>query len=308
MKKLFTTYSLLAAFLECEHKWFYSYMCGLEKKQWKEPFLMGTVFQYGIFQLMKTKDAKLAQIKMEKFLVKYIEDLRNKFVITTDDEKHFVEMKAALKGMLYGYYVHYKRDLEVEKHIANEQEDVYKIADVLFRIKMDNVVMYKNNWYLHEGKTWRYLSNERVNNAIKSLQIATYFYLHNDNIGDTGYKQFKGIIFDAVQKPSIKQRIGESYRGYLSRLEDYYSNADSNSKFYKEVFIKPAIAYDDWLNTITVTSTRMQNMLYEKSKPTKTYVNCDMCDYNTLCYEGNTKQNLLMYQKNKYILELRKET
>ena len=37
---------------------------------------------------------------MEKFLFEYIKNLRRKFTISTDDEKDFVEMRAALKGML----------------------------------------------------------------------------------------------------------------------------------------------------------------------------------------------------------------
>jgi len=86
---------------------------------------MGTVFQYGIFLLMKHKDLKYAQDKMDKFLHEYVKNLRKKFSISTDDERSFVEMKAALKGMLKGYYEHHGRDLEVEKHISNEQEDIY---------------------------------------------------------------------------------------------------------------------------------------------------------------------------------------
>jgi len=302
---LIMTYSLVSSFLECEKKWSYAYVMGLEKRQWKEPFLMGTVFQYGIFLLMKKNDLKYAQKEMEVFLIRYVKDLRKNFTISTDDEKSFIEMKAALKGMLYGYFKRHGRDLTVEKHIANEQEDTYTINGAQFRIKMDNIVSYKNNWYLHEGKAWRYLSSDRVNNAVKSLQIATYFYLHNDNVDKTKYKKFKGIIFDAVQKPSIKQKIGESYRGYLARLEDYYTNDTSGSKFYKEVFDKPAIKYDDWYGTINQAGLRMYKIDEKKQSPIKTYVNCDMCDYNILCYDGETKNNLVLYKKNDYIRKLR---
>ena len=306
--KLIMTYSLTSAFLECEQRWYYMYVMGLEKRQWKEPFLMGTVFQYGIFLLMKHKDLKYAQDKMDKFLHEYVKNLRKKFSISTDDERSFVEMKAALKGMLKGYYEHHGRDLEVEKHISNEQEDIYKIPGAQFRIKMDNIVQYKNNWYLHEGKAWNYLNSERVNNAIRSFQTATYFYFHNDNIKDTGYKQFKGIIFDAVQKPSIKQKIGETYRGYLKRPEKYYSDSDSHKKFYKEVFDKPAIVYDDWYHTIITVSDRMRHIINDDyyNRPVKTFVNCSQCDFNEPCYNGNTKRSLLMFKENEYIKELRK--
>jgi hypothetical protein len=307
MKKLIMTYSLTSSFLECEQRWAYAYIKGLEKRQWKEYYLVGTIFQYGIYLLMRKKDLIYAQKEMEIYLTKYIKDLRKKFTISTDDEKTFVELKAILKGMLHGYFKRYERDLEVEKHIANEQEDVYKINDNQFRIKMDNIVSFKNNWYLHEGKAWGYLSNEKVNNAVKSLQVATYFYLHNDNIDKTGYKKFKGIIFDAVQKPTIKQKIGESYRGYLLRLESYYTNQDSGKKFYKEVFDKPAISYDDWRHTIASAGIRMLKIIKEKKAPIKTFVGCNMCDFNELCYEGETRNNLALYKQNEYMINLRKE-
>lgn len=306
MGELITTYSLISSFLKCEQKWYYAYVRGLELRQWKEPYIMGNMFQYGIYLLMKKKDSAYAQKKMEKHLRKHLVELRNKFTISTDDEKKFVEMGVMLKGMLAGYSKRYARDLEVEKHIANEQEDVYKINDVEFRVKMDNIVSFKGNWYLHEGKAWGYLSSDKVNNAIKSLQIATYFYLHNNNVDKTGYKKFKGIIFDAVQKPSIKTKIGETYRGYLKRLEGYYTGVGSEKKFYKEVFDAPKISYEDWRHSVSKATRRMLTIINKKHVPLKTYADCDWCDYNVLCYDGETKNNLVMYKKNDYIQDLRK--
>ena len=156
-----------------------------------------------------------------------------------------------------------------------------------------------------KGKAWRYLSNDLVNNSIRSFQIATYFYFHNDNVDETGYKKFKGIIFDAVQKPSIKQKIGETYRGYLNRLEEYYTGSESHKKFYKEVFDKPAISHDDWKNTIQSACLRMLDIDIGEV-PIKTFVNCSQCDFNEPCYNGNTKRSLLMFKENEYIKELRK--
>lgn len=300
------TYSLTSSFLKCEQQWAYAYVNGLELKQWKEPYIMGNMFQYGIYLLMAKKDLSYAQKMMEKHFDTHIKELRKKFTISTNDEKDFVEMRVMLRGMLAGYFKRYGRDLEVEKHIANEQEDVYEINGVQFRIKMDNIISFKGNWYLHEGKAWRYLSNERVNNAIKSLQLATYFYLHNDNVKETEYKKFSGIVFDAVQKPSIKKTLGETYRGYLKRLEGYYTGDSSGNKFYKEVFDAPKISYDDWHRSITKASKRMLAIITKNLIPLKTYADCDWCDFATLCYDGETRNNLVMYRKNEYIENLRK--
>lgn len=300
--KLIMTYSLTSSFLQCEQKWWYMYVKSIEPRLWKEPYVMGNMFQYGIFLLMKTKKLSVAQAEMEIYLRKYLNDLRKEFRVSADDEKKFVEMRMMLKGMLYGYYRKHSRDIEVEKYIANEKEEVYGFGDAEFRIKMDNILKYAGQLYLHEGKAWNYLHSDRVNNAIRSLQVATYFYFHNE-FGSG--KKFAGIVFDAVQKPSIKKRGGESYKGYLNRLEQYYSGADSHSKFYKEVFDKPAIDFEQWLHSMKKARNRMLKIV-GGVKPVRTFVDCSLCDYQTLCYDGETRENLAYYRPNKYIADLRK--
>lgn len=288
----------MVSLMSCEQEYYYKFIRNLEKKQFVKYFIEGNMFQYGIYKLMIGKSIKEAESLMLKKLQDHLKTLRKELSISTQDEQMFVEMKIVLTGMLRAYAIRYKKDLKIEKHIANESMEIISINnDVSLGIQMDNILEVKKKWYLHEGKAWKYLNNSVVENVKNSFQIATYFYAHNNS--PKVKKPFSGIIFDAVQKPSIRKGKNEQYKNYLKRLEAYYTGPDSNNKFLKELIDKPEIKYEDWLRTISRVATRAIALAKGKV-PLKTFANCSWCDYYPLCFEGEIKRNLIMYKTSEY--------
>jgi hypothetical protein len=268
------------------------------KKQWKQEFIIGNMHQYGIYRLMQGASVQQAEKDMLKMLDDHIKSLRKSFNISSKDEQKFVEIKSTLRGMIRGYAEHYKRDLKVEKHVGNEVDNTYDLCPTAqIRIKLDNILKIKNKLYLHEGKAYKYINDDMVQNIKSNLQTATYFHVHNANARST--EKFSGIIFDVIQKPSIKKKLTESYRGYLRRLEDYYKGADSVNKFFKEVFREPSISYDKWEHNIIGWVGRMRELIKGRD-PILSFNECHWCDFREICYEGETKRNMVMYKKKGY--------
>ena len=309
-EKIVLSYSRVRALLDCEQKFKFSYVDRLEKIQWKQEYLMGNMFQLGIFLLMSGK--KDVEKIVKKEFENQVKDLRKTFSLAIGDEQKLVEMQIMLIGMIRGYAVKYVKDLQIEKHIKNEHDVIYSFNDIAdIRIKMDNIIAVKDKWCLHEGKAWKSLNPNIVDSVKNSLQIAIYFHIYNsfyttkkivDQLGNTiKAKPFSNIIFDAVQKPSIRKKVGEVYKEYLKRLEGYYAGSDSNTKFYKE-FIQPAISKDDVFRTLSISSKRMLR-LYEGKRPLKSFNSCNWCDYYRLCFEGKNKKTIADYRSKKEEIE-----
>ena len=298
MKNLILSYSMLDSLFDCEGIWYWKYIRELEKEQWKMEFLMGNMHHLSIYLLMsKDKDAEK---KLMLAFDKEVKDIRKNFSLSIEDEQNLVEAKVILKGMHYGYANRYKKDLKIEKHIENESDTIYPIpglSNVSVRIKLDNIIEAGKKWYLHEAKTWRSLSPTIVDNIKNNFQIAFYFHVHNSQ-KHKKFKPFSGVMFDAIQKPTIRKKSGEAYRGYLKRLEEYYQGADSNNKFYKEVLgpndIK--ISSDKIFKSIDESVKRIRE-IQNGREPFLSFKKCSWCDYYKPCFEGATKQNLVGYKK-----------
>jgi len=309
------SYSSMRKLLKCENAWAYEYLRNLRKIQWKEEFEVGDAFQLGIYRLMGGHPLNEVLTMVRKFVDKRMKQLRAEFSMSTKDEQIFVEMKTILEGMLTGYAKRYQRDLGVERHIANEFESIIKISKgVRVLIKLDNIIAISDKWYVHEGKAWRSLSDQKVEDTKSSFQTATYFHAHNiqmereedkeiivgkDRMGNpikVKGKPFSGIIFDVVVKPSIRLKIGESYRGYLVRLQNYYQGPDASSKFFKEVTKEPMIDRKSWINTVNECASRMSEMR-EGRRPLKTYNDCGWCDFYEPCYHGEKKSIMAMFKQ-----------
>lgn len=305
MKKasVIISYSGITSLMSCEQKYCFQFMRFLEKKQFVKYFAEGNAFQYGVFQLMVGVQVDKVVKLVSKFLDKYLDSLRDDIAVSSADEQQFIEIKASMDGMIRAYASMYEKDLRVEKHIANEVNCIYPLTKhVDIGAQFDNIIEVKGKWYLHEGKAWKSLSDNSINNIKNSFQIATYYYAHNTTpkklkIKNIQSKPFSGIIFDAVQKPSIRKKKGEQYKAFLKRLESYYTS--SEGKFYKEV-IFPKISYKNWHHTITSLADRVCE-LHDGRKPIKMLdSNCGWCDFYELCYTGETKKTLALFKQSDY--------
>lgn len=309
-RKIVLSQSSIKTLFDCEKAYYFAHVRNLEKKKFVDYFLEGEIFQFGIFRLMAKDPLKKATSGMLKLLASRVQELRKEGLIDSRAEQRVVEIKVILTGMLQAYAARYEKDLKIERHVGNEISCIYPLTDeVDLGIQMDNIVEAKGKWYLHEGKAWKTLNENVVQNLEKSFQIATYFHSHNNYRKaemevvqgkkkiKIKTKDFSGVLFDAVMKPSIRQKDGETYKEFLNRLSKYYSGPEANNKFFKDV-IQTSIPFEKWENTVIEAAERAVRI--HKGNAVETFSNCAWCDFYDLCFNGETKANLSMYRISDY--------
>lgn len=296
------SYSRMKSMLECEGIYYWKYVRELEKIQWKTEFLMGDMHHLAVYRMM-VKDKNYEKTVLKAFDDR-VKDLRKTFSISIEDEQGLIQNRHELIGMMRGYASKYEKDLKIEKHIMNESDNVYlipKFSGGKIRIKIDNIVEVNKKWYLHEMKAWKSLKPDIINNTKNNFQTAVYFWIHNYqyklNKKHPG-KPFSGIIFDALQKPSIRKTKGENYKQYLKRLEEYYDGPESKNKFYKEIFDEPGIPEEKVVNTIIGCHNRMDE-LHKGRDPLLSFNKCAWCDFLGPCIEGEKKHIMVNYRRKK---------
>jgi len=279
-KKL--SYSQVSLFQECEVKYYNTYKLNLERIQYKSTFLIGNVVQFGINLIFKKVNDPLKQTM--KFFDLEKNKLRKGLNLSTEDEDDLNDQEMAIRGIIKAYpIVHAKflKDvtaIEPEKSVSLIMGNGIKLVG-----RVDNLIWYKRELWGHELKTTKSISPEYVKSIQTNLQIAGYFHAYNS----VYTPKMKGIIFDLIQKPSIRQKKDESRRQFLERLAQYYLT-DSNEKFYMERIEHPLIKRHNVEKVFTHVGKRMLECKTEDDY-TPNYRSCNnygRCDFWDICHIG----------------------
>lgn len=203
--------TIVQSFKDCPQ--LYKYM--LEWKLRKEPtfFIMGTAFHAGLEAFYGGGNAIKA--------VKAVFDKQNKSTFTEYELAQFEKDETTVQAMLAGYMKLYKRDEFKVK--AVEQEFQLPFKNVKFTGKIDMVVERDGGLWIVEHKTTSGIDKNYLDRTHIDAQVLTYilgcFHL---------FKKFpKGIIYNAVRKPEIRQKQMETSEEFQMRLiADYFSRPD----------------------------------------------------------------------------------
>ncbi len=294
---LHVSVSSLEDFMTCRRLYFYKRIRKYEKIEFDIPFLVGRVIHMGIANVLKKKNNAIKL--MRDYFRKEKAEINKALVLTPEQEEDLNEQEFITQGMLKAYMRRYEKMLRETTLLENEVEGSLQIGEcVTFVIKLDNLLRVRNKKVLHELKSSKYITPDYVRSIQTDIQTAAYFYIYN-----TIYKKrpINEIMYDIIRKPSIRQKKGESYQGYLKRLEEWYQKPDDMSVFHIERFQRPKINEGDLWNTIEKVSSEM---LQCKSKEDyyQDFEKCHgyygkRCPYYELCHEGGeTKENLVLYQ------------
>jgi CRISPR/Cas system-associated exonuclease Cas4 (RecB family) len=280
------SYSRLKAYLQCPKAYEYGYVKKLEKNVFNENFFVGNVIHEGL-HLAYMRDEDLF-VKLAGFFDDELERQRNLTMISPEQEQKLVEWKIIISGMIYAYCFKNGYFIGQHEHMHNEKEYIIDISSgVQFLIKTDNII--KNSAgrvFVHEIKTTRQLNEQYVSAIQNSLQVACYYHLGRK------VPEFMpaGIIYDVLQKPTIRVKKTEDYQEYLDRLNDYYQE-EPDKRLYMEIINEPRITHDDLIQTIESVASGISDEMFHKS-----FMNCNQCDYPRLCYNNDAPEHMIMFR------------
>lgn len=276
------SYSSISCFMDCRRKYYWSGIRNLERLQVVMPFFIGNMIDLGV-SLLFANDKNV----IKKVLKKYEEDkqtLRGSMNLTIEQEQDLNEQREIIIGMLEAYKMVHAKEIKVLKHKYMQYEVIVPINTFDVKIKIDNIVESKKGLYLHELKTTRNLTPDYVKNIKNDFQTSIYYHLYN-----MSHKQkLEGIIYDVIQKPSIRQKQKESVQEFICRLKDWYKGVDNADKYYIETIKTPMISKDRVLNIITKVKEDIDRCthiddFYPNERFCYVYRRCDFYD---ICHEG----------------------
>jgi len=280
------SYSQIDTFNACPKKHWYSRR--YKSRQFNINFLIGNIIHEGL-HLTYTNTEDLFNVLAVKF-DEYVEKERETQIITEDTEKKLEEWKVIILGMIYAYNLKYAKFMEDHEHVFNEKEYIVDLGDdISIMLKIDNILRNKKSGELlvHEIKTTRDLNINYVNNIQRSVQASIYYH-----IGQM-VPEFKpsAIVYDVLQKPSIRVKKTEEYQDYLVRLQAYYED-DPHAHLHMEMITNPAIKSDELIRMIKSVGKRI-----EADDAYKSWKDCGMCDFRKPCFNEDEPQWLLAFEE-----------
>lgn len=293
--------SSLQDFLTCRRLYYFKRIKKYEKVQYNLPFIVGRVVHEGLAAVLAKK--KNAVELMTKAYKQERAIALKEFTLTPEQLEKLDMQEFITKGMLLAYSAKYSKMIADMEIMGSEVEGALQFSDgVIFVIKMDNIAKIRNKKVLHELKTSKTITPDYVKRIQTDIQTAIYFHFHNIIFEDGPIEE---IMYDVIQKPSIKLKKKESKQEYLIRLQEWYKKTgDMESKFHIERFKTPGITQDAVINTVDKVSIEMlrsktKEDYYQDFDKCHSYFG-DVCPYYILCHSGGeSPANLLDYKTRK---------
>ncbi len=299
--------SSLQDFMMCRRLYYYKRIKKYEKVVYNLPFIVGRVVHIGLAALLrkskdpKTKRPNAIELMKAEFKKEKAEAMK-KFVLLPEEIDKLNMQEFITEGMLLAYEKKYGKMIADMTYLGGEVEGALQFSDdVVFVMKMDNIVRVRAKKILHELKTSKTITPDYVKRIQTDLQTAIYFHFHNIIFENEPIQE---VMYDIIKKPGIKLKKKESKPEYLIRLQEWYNKPDDGSAFHIERFKEPKISADDVINTVDKVS---KEMLMAKSKEDyyQDFEKChsyygDVCPMYSLCHDGGeSKENLLSFEVRK---------
>lgn len=302
---MYVSHSSVQDYMTCPRLYFYKRIRKLELIVFNIKFFIGTIVHVGIGGLLsKVKEPlKLMHLEYER---KRKEDTK-KFGLSVEQLNELNEIDVVSKGMVSSYESRYGAFLKAFTPLHNEEKLEYTLNENITVVTvLDNVIVKtknKENW-LHEFKTSKYITLDYILSVQADMQTAIGFHLWNILRPKT---PLKGIVYDIVRKPSIRQKKTETKEQYLERLGEWYNGPNDTAVFHMEQKKQPLITVDALMNTLTkvtdnMTRSKHKEDYYQDFRQCHSYYG-DHCPFYALCHEGGeTKENLLQFRtREKYV-------
>lgn len=275
---------LINDFLSCKRKYWYKYVEKIEVRVFNMYFFVGSVVHSVIHHMYRDKELDLNVLHV-LFNNKLAKDRKKYHFNPTVDQK-VMDTKPLIIAMMKGYYYHNQKDILASDQLLNEFKFKVKLDnDIVLSGIADNVLIKDSKRYLHEIKSTRVLTRDYVLSVQNNLQVAFYYYALNLLFSKKWGKPLDGIIYDIIQKASIKQKKGESKSKFNSRLEAYYGL--NPGSMYMEIIKEPLRLKDEFFNTINKIAKFLKDHPDDKNEYYTSDSFCNVysrCEFYNECY------------------------
>lgn len=297
-REIWLSHSGLETYQKCPRYYYWKYIRKLEKIQLNIPYLIGNVWNEALRLLFRKEKGILGRVKK-----RYLEEKKKlmKLPLSMDDLRKLGEGVYVIQGMTSAYYEKYQTMLKQFKHMHHEKPFHYRGFDnAVIPGQMDNVLLEvkENDQYIHEAKSTKGLTPDYVRSIKTKIQTPMYFHCWND-MYPKKEDQFHGILYDVIEKPSIRQKKDEGYTTYLHRLADWYKDkSDAENKFHMERIFTPFLKKEPVMNTIRQILINIRERR-EKEDFEQNFERCldgYECEMFGLCHQGEGKEVMIQYQ------------
>ena len=260
----------------------------IERKSLNLNFFIGKIVQFGVHLIMVKDNLFLG--KTMSYYKELKKDTKN-FVLTEKQIQEIDEVPDIVQGMLQAYarkYTHFLKDVV---HLKNEVKIKLELNNCTIVSSIDNLFKIGSHIWLHELKTTKELTPQKVMRIKTDLQHALYYYAFHKMYGKK-YRIHK-ILYDIIRKPSIRLKKTESRQEYVERLASWYHGTEAqveDKKFYAEPIDKPMLKEKDVMNSIQHIANEVLNC---KSVDDywqdfdKCFDKYGMCEYYDICHREN---------------------
>ena len=177
--------------------------------------MTGRLVHAGIQLLIRNKGRVLETI--QKMYLRERKDIRKEFPeLSTDDEQKLSFQGPVVQGMLAAWKKRYSVFIRETRPIQAEVPLKENIGNNIIVVgHIDDLLINKGKEYIFELKTAKFVDPQYVRNLAVNFQKSLYFYLRRKMKGG---EKLAGIIYNVIQKPSIRLKKKESAKEYVQRL------------------------------------------------------------------------------------------
>ncbi len=272
-KKLTLSYSALKTFKTCPMKYYWRYLKNIEPVEKAEALLLGSEVHNYLESFYRNEPySSISGNSLSSRSSAILEGIIDNYqFIYSDDFNRFEIVK--VEKVVYGPIINPKSRRSSRIFSFNGR------IDMLIRLKYDMESINAGSLVVVESKTSSVANHNIWNQLIIEDQAILYAkYIENE----TGEK-VKGILFNVIQKPSIKQKKSETENEFFERLRITMANND----LYKRKLIKiDKKRYDDALNNLwqlqrQIRSARKDDIFIKNRNSCFNYFR--KCDFYDLC-------------------------
>ena len=296
-----TSPSSMSMFLCCRRKAYFHLVRRITIKEPKLSLSLGKLWHAGLETWYTTKDQATAVRAIQKGVMDEAATGFSAF----NTPATIAYYRAMLTGMLLGYIEKFgKKDLTTWKW--KEAESEFELPNffntgITFRGTIDGIIEIpkgpnKGLWVV-EHKTTKDLAYYTVEGIKQNIQTLAYLHAARQLFKI----QLKGIIWNAVRKPSKRLKKQQTIEDYCKEIkEDYLARPDFY--FYRQQLIINSANVEAWTKDVKHIMHDMECCFNHSTSLPHWYKNtavCDMfggCEFIPICTRGERRSTMLLYK------------
>jgi hypothetical protein len=289
----------------CKRSYLHYYLRKIRTRKTPNYFVLGSAIHSFIEMFYRTKDAALSARQVTNII-----DAVDRAILNRE-EIHALEVdKNIALGIAKAYPLFYKQDFDEFKAFLTEQEfrlplDSLQIQGEkhFYTGKLDCLLQdHAGDWWILETKTVsaQSMGGDYFERVKIDSQVIGYLHAARAILG----KWPKGVIYNAIKKPSIRLKNGESLSAFQSRVYNEYAKlAKEKGYFTREQIMVTGNHLNEWLSDTQILAQEIANRVNAKAThwPKNTgacsikYGTCQFLQacitdaYNKLIYKKETK-------------------